>query len=338
MTKNTKSKERTIPLEFTERMANLFLVCIDGLRSQIPNDDRLYMNLDKLHQVINKVVSRRKVTDLGQEIEAHFKGKTLEKDFQKSEKQATKNILLGIIHTLKEVETDVGSYDHTLDECIGDIAAANDLKDILAIKDKVFNAVKKSKSKTQANKRDLQISQNAFLKLSKKLVETQSNSVVDPLTKILNKSAYDMVIVQAIHDFQRTKNPVCLMVCNIDNFKNFNDTYGQRAADKVLCSTATNLEDYVKNSGQIFRYGGKVFVVLLHNTPSDNAVKLAGKICSKVKRDFFVFKEKKLKVTISLGVTFLQEGDTDTSVFERADKALYEAKRKGKGCVEVSPV
>jgi len=108
-TKSTLAQERTIPLEFTERRANLFLVCIDGLRSQIPNDERLNMELDKLGQVISKVISRKKVTDMGREIEGYFKGKTLEKDFRETEKQATKNIVLGMANALKEVLTAVGS-------------------------------------------------------------------------------------------------------------------------------------------------------------------------------------------------------------------------------------
>lgn len=335
-TKNTFAQGRTIPVEFSERMANLFLICIDGLRSQISNDDRLDMELDKLGKVINKVVSSNKMTDLGREIEDHFKGKILEKEFQETENQATKSIVLSMAHALKEVLTDVGSYDQTLDQFIEDVTAANDLKEIISIKDKIVNAVKKCKSKTQAIKRDLEVSQSAVLSLSKKLEQSQSRAVVDSLTRILNRSAFDISIGKAIQDFQRTKNPVCLIVCDIDHFRKFNDTHGHSVGDKVLRSTASTMKNSIRGSDQIFRYGGEEFVVLLNAASVEKGAQVAEKIRSEVKRDFFVYKEKELKVTISVGVAILQEGDTETSFFERADRAAYEAKRKGRDRVEVS--
>jgi len=295
------------------------------------------MELGKLAQVITKVISRKRVTGLGLEIEGHFKGKILEKEFRDTEKQATKNIVLGMANALKEILTDVGSYDRTLDECIDDIAAANDLLGILVIKDKIINAANKSKSKIQAFKRDFENSQNTVLSLSKKLEQTQSKAVVDSTTKVFNRSAYDMRIIQAIHEFKRYGNDVCLIVCDIDHFKKFNDNHGHRAGDKVLASTATTMKNAIRTSDQLFQYGGEEFVVLLYCTPVENALKVADKIRADVKRDFFLYKGKELKVTISVGVAFLQEGDTETSIFERADKAMYEAKRNGRDRVEISP-
>ena len=337
VTKNPKAQKRAIPVEFTERMANLLLVCVEGLRSQIPDDDRLNIELDKLGQVINKVASNKK-TDLTWEIEGYFKGRTLAKQFQEAEKQATKGIALGMAFALKEVIGDVGSYDQTLDECNKDIVAANNLKDISAIKKKIAFAVKKSKSKTQTIKKELKINQNALFSLSKKLKQSQPKEVIDSLTKILNRSAYEMKIVQVIHDFQRTGDSVCLLQCDLDHFKKFNETHGQRAGDKILSSIASTIKSSIRDSDDIFRIGGEEFVVLLYGAPVENAIKVAEKIRSEVKRDFLVYKKKELKVSISLGVAFLQEGDTETSVFERADKALHEAKQKGRDCVEISPV
>ena len=237
-------------------------------------------------------------------------------------------------NVLKEILTDIGSYDRTLDECIDDIANADDILGILAIKDKIIKAAKKSKFKIQAFKRDFKFSQNTVLSLSKKLEQTKSSVVVDSLTKIYNRSAYDMRIAQAIHEFKRYGNAVCVIVADIDRFKKFNDTHGHRAGDKVLASTAATLKNAIRDSDQIFRYGGEEFVVLLYGAPVENALKVAEKIRTEVKRDFFVYKEKKLKVTISVGVAFLQEGDTEATVFERADKALYEAKQNGRDRVE----
>jgi diguanylate cyclase len=337
-TNNTLDQERTFPAEFTKRISSLFLVCIDGLCSQIPDDGRLNEELKKLGEVIKKSVGRNKKTDLGQEIEEYFKGISLEKNFHEAEKQATKELVLSIANALKEVLTDLGGYDQALDECIEDISETEDMKDISAIKDKIMKAAKKSKSKTQAFKKELEISNNAALTLSKKLEVSQSQAVIDALTKILNRSAYDMRIAQTIDSFNRNRIPVCLIVIDIDNFKIFNDTHGHRAGDKVLYATAATMKNSIRTADQIFRYGGEEFVVLLYDVPFKMGKKVAEKIRSEVKRDFLVYKGKELKVTISLGISFLQEGDTGESLFERADKALYEVKRNGRDKVGVSPV
>ena len=335
---STLDQESTLPIEFTKRINNLFLVLIDGLRSQIPDDAPLHMDLKKLGEVMEKVVARKNKTELGKEIDGYFKETSLEKGFRETERQAIKEIVLSIANALKEVLTGVGSYDQALDECIEDISETDDLKDISAIKDKIMKAAKKSKSKTQGFKNELESSKNAALALSKKLEQTQSQAVIDSLTKVLNRSAYDMKIIETIHSFKRNKIPVSLIVIDIDNFKIFNDTHGHRAGDKVLCSTAATMKNSIRATDQIFRYGGEEFVVLLYDASVENAIKVAEKLRSEVKRDFFVYKEKELKVSISLGVASLQEDDAETSVFERADKALYEAKRKGRDRVEVSQV
>ena len=86
----------------------------------------------------------------------------------------------------------------------------------------------------------------------------------------------------------------------------------------------------------VFRYGGEEFVVILNGIQLDNAAKLAEKIRKGVEKDYFVDKERKMKVTVSLGIACVQEGDTELTLFERADKALYEAKRKGRNLLEVA--
>jgi diguanylate cyclase (GGDEF)-like protein len=333
-TKKVLTQKRIIPVEFSERMANLLLVCIDGICSQIPDDESLNIELDKLSQVISKVASK-KSTDLTQEIAGYFKEKTLEKQFQATVKKATKGIALDMAFSLKETLIVVGSFDQTLDRCHKDIATANNLKDISAIKDRITYAVKKSQSKTRAVKKDFEAKQNTLLSLSKKLNQTQPKEVIDSLTKVLNRSAYDIAIGQAIHGFQKTRKPVCLIECDIDHFKIFNDTHGKRSGNMALSSIASTIKNSIRSSDDVFRFGGDKFIVLLHDATANYAEKVAEKIRTEVKRDFLVYKGKELKVTISLGVTFLQEGDNETSVFERADKALHEAKQKGRDRVSI---
>ena len=136
-----------------------------------------------------------------------------------------------------------------------------------------------------------------------------------------------------IHEFKRYKEEWALLILDIDHFKKFNDDYGHQLGDKVLKSVAGTVRDSIRVSDQIFRYGGEEFVVILSRVNNKTTPQLAKKICREVERDYFVHNEQKLKVTISIGGAVVTDNDTEQSLFERADKAMYKAKHTGRNRV-----
>lgn len=136
------------------------------------------------------------------------------------------------------------------------------------------------------------------------------------------------------HEFKRYNEAWALLMLDIDHFKKFNDDYGHKLGDKVLKSVAGTVRDTIRVSDQIFRYGGEEFVVVLSRINEKTASQLAEKICQQVENDYFVDGNKKLKVTISIGGAIITKDDTESSLFERADQAMYRAKSNGRnaGC------
>ena len=179
-----------------------------------------------------------------------------------------------------------------------------------------------------------------------KLDETKrwkTQALVDPLTKVLNRNAYNLTLEQTMRDFRRYKDPTILMVADIDHFKKLNDNYGHKTGDRVLTSVATSLNNSVRASDFVFRYGGEEFVILLKKCTLDQGEKVAEKIrrqAEKIRRQveesFSLNKGKKLSVTVSLGLTQFIENDTEDEVFQRADNALYMAKTNGRNRVEIA--
>jgi diguanylate cyclase (GGDEF)-like protein len=208
----------------------------------------------------------------------------------------------------------------------------------LKIKNQIIDVTKTAASKNQSLKKELEVSRETANKLSKKLEETESKSksLVDPLTKVLNRAAYNMKVGQVVRDLQNHQGSTALIVADIDYFKKFNDDYGHKTGDRVLQSVASTIQDSIRSTDLVFRYGGEKFVILLYKNSLEQAEKDAEKIRNQVKKDFFVDKNKELKVTLSLGVTCAKDGDTKEMFFERADKALYLAKRKGRDRVCIS--
>ncbi|WMN62130.1 diguanylate cyclase (plasmid) [Pseudoalteromonas xiamenensis] len=164
----------------------------------------------------------------------------------------------------------------------------------------------------------------------KRLTEQRFRSLLDGLTKLPNRAAFDDKYNQEFHNYSTTKSDVTLVVIDVDHFKSINDKYGHSAGDKTLQVIARALKMSIRKSDFIARYGGEEFVLLMPGMPLEEANGPLEKIRKTIKSIPFKFKDKEVEITISLGATQLKEGDTPLTAFDRADDALYEAKNSGR--------
>ena len=154
----------------------------------------------------------------------------------------------------------------------------------------------------------------------------------DPLTKIYNRAKLDEKLDYELNAFKRYKNKFCLIIIDIDHFKNFNDTYGHLIGDEMLILMAQAINNIVRTTDTFARWGGEEFVLLLVNTNIEDA-----KIAIKNIQNTIHAIEHKLagKITASFGITEVKENDIKDLIFKRADNALYNAKENGRDRFEI---
>ncbi len=158
----------------------------------------------------------------------------------------------------------------------------------------------------------------------------------DPLTGAYNRRAYDKKIVDEMERFLRYDTTFSLLMIDADRFKNLNDRYGHAIGDKCLKEIIKRTLPLLRKNDMLARYGGEEFVVIMPQTDLDGAREAAEKIRKTIEKIGFIYKEEKVKVTVSIGVSQARKGDqTHDAVFERADIALYQAKEKGRNQVVV---
>ena len=203
----------------------------------------------------------------------------------------------------------------------------------MKLKDVFVEEMQKVKEHSHTLNEELEEHKKNSLILAEKLEQSQAQALVDPLTNVLNRSAYNLKMVQLTHEFKRYNEEWALLMLDIDRFKKFNDDFGHKLGDKVLKSVAGTVSDSIRASDQILRYGGEEFVVILIRINANNATQLAEKICRQVEKDYFVDGDKKFQVTISIGGAIISKDDTEMSLFERADKAMYRANNNGRNQV-----
>jgi diguanylate cyclase len=123
-------------------------------------------------------------------------------------------------------------------------------------------------------------------------------------------------------------------VWDVDHFKRINDSYGHRAGDRVLRAVADCLARRIRATDFIARYGGEEFVMVLSGTQTTDAARLIDEMRESVAKIGFHFRGTPVSITISCGLSALRAGDTTEKAFDRADKALYAAKQKGRNRCE----
>jgi diguanylate cyclase (GGDEF)-like protein len=155
----------------------------------------------------------------------------------------------------------------------------------------------------------------------------------DALTKVGNRVALEITADREIAMARRTGQPTAILVLDIDHFKSINDKYGHTAGDHVLIDVAQQLRENCREVDSIFRFGGEEFVVLLSQTEEIGATAIAERIRLAVANMNTQYQQQTIKITASIGIACLDRGEALPAWFERADRALYLAKKAGRNRV-----
>jgi diguanylate cyclase len=166
--------------------------------------------------------------------------------------------------------------------------------------------------------------------LRSKLRLAHDMALRDSLTNLPNRMAYQDRIAQEIARSQRFQQPLSLLLWDVDHFKGINDRFGHSAGDKVLVTVAQELDKSIRQTDFVARLGGEEFAMILCGADGDAALRIADQIRQKIAHCGFNSQGRPVQVTVSCGMSQVRNGDTSESLFERADKALYEAKKTGR--------
>lgn len=160
--------------------------------------------------------------------------------------------------------------------------------------------------------------------------QSQAAALQDRLTGLNNRTAFDKSLEREIDLANRQNIPLSMVIIDIDNFKDINDTLGHSVGDRVLQALSSAISSTVRRSDIAFRYAGDEFALLLNNTDTESAHLLAERLRLKVASLNVGDGHNSVSFTISLGIAKLNKGEQSPSFFDRADQALYQAKNSGR--------
>jgi len=158
--------------------------------------------------------------------------------------------------------------------------------------------------------------------------------LIDQLTGVANRRAFKRRLKEELQRYQRYQHFFSMLLFDIDHFKGINDRFGHWAGDKCLKELIKRIKPMLRESDFLARWGGEEFVILLAGTDMENAAAVAERIRKAVENTRFVYHKQEISFTVSVGVSEVMASDvSQETIFNRVDKAMYEAKRRGRNQV-----
>jgi diguanylate cyclase (GGDEF)-like protein len=185
----------------------------------------------------------------------------------------------------------------------------------------------------------LKVGDTIFKHLTGSDVELQYHEIIfrmavtDGLTNLANRKQLDAILGEEIPRARRYGRDLSLLMLDIDHFKSINDTYGHLTGDYVLSGLASILQNRLRPNDKLGRYGGEEFCAILPETSAHSAARFAEELRLLVQDHAFVSGDKRIRITVSVGVATLQEHMQSADLYQCADELLYKAKRAGRNCV-----
>ena len=168
------------------------------------------------------------------------------------------------------------------------------------------------------------------------LERQQGLAVTDVLTSLLNRRGIGIVLAREFSRSRRAKTSLCVAMVDIDNFKRINDEFGHATGDRALVHFREVIKPAIRGTDVVGRYGGEEFLLILPDTEGPGAEFLLNRLLSRLEHTPLTLQGQELSLGFSAGVAQWCEGETAEQLIDRADGAMYRAKRSGRGRVEVA--
>ena len=187
----------------------------------------------------------------------------------------------------------------------------------------VTNKLKTGKTKVQELEEKVKTLEN-------ELTKTKIENMKDSLTGLLTRKAFNEELKKIDSSFKRLNTQYAIVFFDLDHFKNINDTYGHDCGDVVLSTFGKIVNKSVRDHDIVGRYGGEEFVAIIHFNLNRELLQFLKRIKTIVTENSFLYKDQKIKVTFSAGVTLRSSYDTYENALQKADMLLYQAKESGR--------
>lgn len=333
-------KQDQAEAELHQQMLNLLRLFTENMGELLIEDQWLNTQLLELHHMVSGPVDGKVLKNAHK----HFKEMIYKQGVLKQSildaRNALKSLVGMVIGGLEQLSAATGDYQHHIREHTSALLASEDINEINQILGEIIEQSKGVETRTRhlldelnTARQEAEAAEHRIQTLEKELEEVSQLLQVDPLTGALNRRGMEEAFTKEFSRSERLQSPFSIGLIDVDHFKQINDTHGHDLGDEVLKYLVRIFMASLRPTDTLARLGGEEFVVLLPDTDIDKAEMAIARLLKSLAHTPFSSERTQLKITFSAGVTAWDTHESMDDIIDRADKAMYMAKKGGRNRV-----
>lgn len=327
-------------VEIKHSLLKLLQLVIDNIGKLVMDDAWLDGQLHVLAEAVKPPLSLRHLDDVERRLEDVIAKQAALKERYHQAQEDMRQLLATFVAWLSSMNASSMAYQNRLEADALRIESVRSFDDLAPLLKGVIDATRNMAEDTAKARNELHTLQEKesstaaeLAKLQDELASASAMARHDPLTRTLNRKGLDEVLAKEIALMRRKEMPLSLAVLDVDDFKRINDRLGHKTGDAALIHLVDVIRKNLRPSDTLARYGGEEFVILMPDTPQDGASVAMTRLQRELTRNFFLANNEKILITFSAGIAQMKPDESGENAFDRADHAMYLAKRAGKNRV-----
>jgi diguanylate cyclase len=329
--------------EQQELLLRLFRLLLENVSELLDDDSWLRGQIDAVQNLIAGPLDQRALEEATRSLKDVIYKQSQLKHSLSDVKVTVKNMMMTFIDRLGAVATSTGDFHEKIGGYSEKISQAKDISELNQILDDVLketrlvqNEALMARDKMVTAQQEVQDAEARIHALEAKLQHMSELVREDQLTGSLNRRGLDDIFERETARADRRGTPLCIAVLDLDDFKKLNDSLGHIAGDNALKHLVKVVKETLRSMDVIARFGGEEFLILLPETAIEAAVATMTRLQRELTRHFFMHDNEKVLITFSAGIALRRPHEGQTELVQRADAAMYQAKRTGKNRVVVA--
>jgi diguanylate cyclase len=293
-------------------------------------------NMDLLVHIAPWVLGSVAVGILVGVLLARSRGKDANRKDLSPESQAVLKMLADLLTVAEHIAANVASHSTEIEENAQQVDKLQASGEMETIKQALLHHMTNLLASNRHLQEDLVCTRYRLEEQAQEIDHVRQEARRDELTGVANRRAFDEKLHLLLNDWRQKKEPFALVLADLDQFKRINDAHGHQAGDRVLQAAGSGLRQLARQVDFVARYGGDEFAILMPRTNRDVGTELAEDIRRGISDHSFCVAVRggEVSISFSMGVAFPHNGDSDESILQRVDQAMYHAKRTGRNHVE----
>ena len=327
-----------------ETLKRILLLLVENIGELLDDDTWLRGQLDMVQEVIAGPLLIQSLQEAEKRLKEVIYKQSMVKHGLREATATLKATMTTFVSRMSDAVAANDEYQGKIASHIEQISKTEDVLELNRILENLLEETRVAQTNTRRAHDQLTLERDIALQAEGRIKEletqlAQMSTLVreDPLTRSLNRRGLDDEFAREASRADRYKAPFCLAVLDIDNFKALNDLRGHQTGDEALIHLVKVAKEDLRLTDHIARLGGEEFLIILPNTPLDEAAKIITRLQRSLTKKYFLDNNDKVLITFSAGVTERAFGEAQDAAIARADAAMYEAKQTGKNRVCTAP-